>query len=84
MRQLYADVAAYGVNTFASPALSDLSPFESVFVHKPPDLLNLAFPPLEQFSSLHKDYLQLLKEKIRICSWHFARILNQTATTFCT
>ena len=47
MWPLYVDVAAYAVNTFAAPAILGFSPFELVFVCKPPDVLNLALPLLE-------------------------------------
>ena len=39
---------------------------ELVFVCKPPDVLNKAFPPLEQFVSSTINYLQLLKEKAEL------------------
>ena len=51
------------MNTFASLALTGFSPFEFAFVQKLPDSLNLSFLPLEEFTSLHKDYLQLLTHK---------------------
>ena len=51
MWQLYAAFAAYTMNTLVPPALSWFSPFELIFVCKPPDLLNLAFLPLQQFAN---------------------------------
>ena len=51
---LYAAIVAYAMNTFASLALSH-------FCHL--NLFLCAFPPLDQFTTFHKDYLQLLKEK---------------------
>ena len=39
----------YAVNTFIPLTLSGFSPFELVFVRKPPDLLTLAFPPRAVF-----------------------------------
>ena len=68
------------VNTFASLALSVFSPFELVSVQKPPGLLGLALPSLEQYPNTHKDNLQLLKEKSRVHSRHFIR-LKATAGT---
>ena len=44
--EMYAAGATYAMNTFASPALSGCSSLDVVFVYKPPDLLNSAFPPL--------------------------------------
>ena len=40
--------------------------FQLVFMCKVPDIWNLAFPPLEQFASSHKHYLQLLKEEVEL------------------
>ena len=73
-------VAAYLMNTFTSPALSDCSLFEIVSVCKSLDLLNLGLlnltlPLLEQCTTFHIDCLQLLKDK-RIYSRHFVRIKN--------
>ena len=62
MWPLCVAVVAYAMNTFLSPALSGLSPFEEVFIQKPTDLLNLKFLSLKQFATSHKDYLQLLKD----------------------
>ena len=59
---LYATVSAYALKTFASPALSCFY-LSNWFCKKPQDLLNLAFPQLEQFVNTHKGYLQLLNEK---------------------
>ena len=58
--------ATYAVNISASPALSDFSPFELVFVCKWLDLLNFAFSLLEQFTTCHKDCLKLLKDTVEI------------------
>ena len=43
MWPLFATTAAYAMNTFASEALSGLSPFQSVFLRDPPDLTSLSF-----------------------------------------
>ena len=44
MWPLFMTTAAYTMNTFASEALNDFSPFQLVFVHDPPDLMSLSFP----------------------------------------
>ena len=52
--------------SFALLALSGFSPFELVLVWKPQDILNLSFPASDQLIPSHKDYLQLLKDKVEI------------------
>ena len=42
MWPLFATTAAYTMNTFASEALSGLSPFQLVFLRNPPDLTSLS------------------------------------------
>ena len=44
MWPLFTTTAAYTMNTFASEALSGLSPFQLVLLRDPPDLTNLSFP----------------------------------------
>ena len=44
MWPLFTMTAAYAMNTFASEALSGLSPFQLVFLRDPPDLTSLSFP----------------------------------------
>ena len=41
MWPLFATTTAYAMNTFASEALSDFSPFQLVFLRAPPDLTSL-------------------------------------------
>ena len=60
---LYTVVSAYSMNAFASSVVSCFEPFEFVFVRYKPDLLSLAFLPLEKFANINKDCLQLLKGK---------------------
>ena len=58
------------MTTSTSPALSVSLPFELVF-EGPPDLLNLAFKPLQIFTTSLKDYLQLLKDKTDLMTGFF-------------
>ena len=44
MWPLFATTATYTMNSFASEALSGLSPFQLVFLRDPPDLTSLSFP----------------------------------------
>ena len=46
MWPLFATTAAYAMNTFASEALSGLSPFQLVFLRDPTDLTSLSFPKI--------------------------------------
>ena len=65
MWPLYASVAAYAMNTFASEALAGISPYELVFLRKPPDLLNLTMPDFTQYSPSIRTYLATLIEKAK-------------------
>ena len=47
MWPLFTTTAAYAMNTFASEALSSLSPFQLVFLRDPPDLTSLSFPKID-------------------------------------
>ena len=47
MWPLFATTAAYAINTFASEALSGLSPFQLVFLRDPPDLTSLSFSKID-------------------------------------
>ena len=57
---LYASVAAYAMNTFASKALQGLSPFELVFAQKPRDLTSVQFKPLSEYPIPIREYVELL------------------------
>ena len=74
---LYTAIASYAMNILVSQEISDIPPFELCFEQKTPDLLNLAFPPLEQYASSHIDYLQLLKQ---IFEHTFSILKNPTGT----
>ena len=52
MWPLFATTAAYAMNTFASEALSGLSPFQLVFLRDPPDLTSLSFPKIDTYYNL--------------------------------
>ena len=66
---LYASVAAYAMNTFASKALQGLTPFELVFVRKPRDLSSVQFKPLVEYPIELCSYVELLLKRAQfICS----------------
>ena len=57
---LFTTTAAYAMNTFASEALSGLSPFQLVFLRDPPDLTSLSFPKIDTLPVKHREYYNLL------------------------
>ena len=60
---LYASVAAYAMNTFASKALQGFSPFELVFARKPRDLTSIQFKPLSEYPIPLREYVDLLQKR---------------------
>ena len=60
MWPLFATTAAYAMNTFASEALSGLSPFQLVFLRDSPDLTSLSFPKIDTIPVKHREYYNLL------------------------
>ena len=60
MWPLFATTAAYAMNTFASEALSGLSPFQLVFLRDPPDLTSLSFPKIDTIPVNYPEYYNLL------------------------
>ena len=53
MWPLFATTAAYAMNTFASEALSGLSPFQLVFLRDPPDITSLSFLKIDTIHVTH-------------------------------
>ena len=66
MWPLFATTAAYTVNTFASEALSGLSPFQLVFLRDPPDLTSLSFPKIDTIPVKYREYYNLLLAKAQL------------------
>ena len=60
---LYAAIAAYAMNTYASDALQGLTPFELVFIRKPRILLGYKFKPLDEYPVTIRHYIQLLQDR---------------------
>ena len=61
-----AMTAAYAMNTFASEALSGLSPFQLVFLRDPPDLTSLSFPKINTIPVKHREYYTLLLARAQL------------------
>ena len=66
MWPLFAMTAAYAMNTFASEALSSLSPFQLVFLRDPPDLTSLSFPKIDTIPVTHREYYSLLLARAQL------------------
>ena len=62
-RPLYASVAAYAMNTFASKALQGFTPFELVFTRKLRDLSSVQFKPLADYPIEICSYVELLMKR---------------------
>ena len=54
-----------GCNTFNSPNLANLSPYELVFGRKPKLLLDLATDPDIKVSGMYTDYYELLQKILK-------------------
>ena len=66
MWPLFATMAAYAMNTFASEALSGFSPFQLVFLRDPPDLTSLSFPKIDSIPVKHREYYNLLLARAQL------------------
>ena len=66
MWPLFTTTAAYTMNTFASEALSGLSPFQLVFLRDPPDLTSLSFPKIDTIPVKHREYYNLLLARAQL------------------
>ena len=68
MWPLFATTAAYAMNTFASEALSGLSPFQLVFLRDPPDLTSLSLLKIETILVKYREYCNLLLPRAQLVS----------------
>ena len=66
MWPLFATTAAYTMNTFASEALSGLSPFQLVFLRDPPDLTSLSSSKIDMIPVKHREYYNLLLARAQL------------------
>ena len=66
MWPLFATTAAYAMNTFASEALSSLSPFQLIFLRDPPDLTSLSFPKIDTIPVKYREYYNLLLARVQL------------------
>ena len=66
MWPLFTTTAVYAMNTFASEALSGLSPFQLVFLRDPPNLASLSFPKIDTIPVKHREYYNLLLARVQL------------------
>ena len=66
MWPLFATTAAYTMNTFASEALSGLSPFQLVFLRDSLNLTSLSFPKIDTMPVKHREYYNLLLARAQL------------------
>ena len=66
MWPLFAMIATYAMNTFASEALSGLSPFQLVFLRDLPDLTSLSFPKIDAIPVKPREYYSLLLARAQL------------------
>ena len=76
MWPLFVTMAAYTMNTFASEALSSLSPFQLVFLRDPPGLTSLSFPKIDTIPVKYREYYNLLLARAQL----FGRLLLEWRT----
>ena len=66
MWPLFTTTAAYAMNTFASEALSGLSPFQLVFLRDPSDLTSLSLPKIDTILVKYREYYNLLLARAQL------------------
>ena len=81
MWPLFTTTAAYAMNTFASEALSGLSPFQLVFLRDPPDLTSLPFPKIDTIPVKYREYYNLLLARAQLAGnllleWRTKQVLE--------
>ena len=84
MWPLFTTTAAYAMNTFASQALSVLSPFQLVFLRNPPNLTSLSFPKIDTIPVTHREYYNLLLARAQLVGnllleWRTKQVLEYKA-----
>ena len=59
---LFVSPTCWAMNTVVSNA-TGFSPYELVFLRKPPDITNLYFPPISEIAKGYRDYCSKLRER---------------------
>ena len=86
MWPLFATTAAYAMNTFASEALSGLSPFQLVLLRDPPNLTSLSFPKIDTIPVKYREYYNLLLARAQLVGsllleWRTKQVLEYESRT---
>ena len=79
MWPLFTTTATYAMNTFASEALSGLSPFQLVFLRDPPNLTSLLFPKIDTIPVKHREHYNLLLARAQLVSNMLYRMENKAS-----
>ena len=82
MWPLFANTAAYAMNTFTSEALNGSSPFQLVFVCDPPDLTSLSFPKIDTIPVVYREYYNLLLARAQMVGRLLLEWRTQQAVEF--
>ena len=69
------------MNTFASEALSGLSPFQLLFLRDPPDLTSFSFPKIDTVLDKYGEYCNLLLARAQLVGrlsleWRTKKVLE--------
>ena len=72
---LYVMSTCYAMNTFVSPS-TGFSPYELVFLKKPPDIFNLYFEPLQTIAKGYEDYCLKMKHRLE----HVGNVIPELKT----
>ena len=59
---LYVNPCCYALNTYLSPS-TGYSAYELVYLHKPADLTQIAYSPLQHMSRSLDDYMKILRKR---------------------
>ena len=86
MWPFFATTAAYAMNTFASEALSGLSPFQLVLLRDPPNLTSLSFPKIDTIPVKYREYYNLLLARAQLVGsllleWRTKQVLEYESRT---
>jgi len=73
----YVQAACHAYNTFAHSTLGGYSPFELVYMRKPPDWLGIETHPLDGVPVTYLDYVDLLKERLKLVGSLVLKLHNE-------
>ena len=82
MWPLFATMAAYTMNTFASEALNGFCQFQLVFLRDPPDFTSLTFPKIYTIQVSYREYYNLLLARAQMVGRFLLEWRTQQALEF--